>query len=56
MGHEFYLNDGSEKPGLVGILREERKARRPVTRKPITRWGKLAAGSYVNPNSIYLSK
>jgi hypothetical protein len=51
--YEFYLNDGSEEPNLIGILPERRKNRRRVTRNSIMKWGKLAAGSYVDPKSIY---
>jgi hypothetical protein len=52
LAYLFYLNDGREDPELIGILPEKRKDRRRVTRKSIMKWGKLAAGSYVDPNSI----
>ena len=51
--YEFYLNDGGEEASLIGILPERRKNRRRVTWKSIMKWGKLVAGSYVDPNSIY---
>ena len=53
---KFYFNDGREEDSLIGILPERRKSRRRVTRKSIMRWGKLAAGSNVDPNSIYYVK
>jgi len=53
VAYEFYFNDGREEAGLIGILPERRKNKRRVTRKSIMKWGKLAAGSYVAPNSIY---
>ena len=54
--YEFYLNDGREEPDLIAILPERRKNRRRVTRKSIMKWGKLAAGSYVDPKKIYFIK
>ena len=53
LAYEFYFNNGSEEPDLIGILPERRKSRRRRTRKLIIKWGRLAAGSYVDPNSIY---
>ena len=53
VAYNFYLNDGREEPDLIAILPERRKNRRRVTRKSIMKWGKLAAGSYVDPNSIF---
>lgn len=53
MGYEFYSNDGCEEPNLIGILPERRNNRRRVTRNSIMKWGKLAAGSNVDPNCIY---
>ena len=50
---KFYFNDGREEDSLIGILPERRKSRRRVTRKSIMKWGKLVAGSYVDPNSIH---
>ena len=51
--YEFYLNDGSEEPNLIGILPERRRSPLRITRESIIEWGKLAAGSYVDPSSIY---
>jgi hypothetical protein len=52
--YAFYLNDdGREEASLIGILPERREDGRRVTRKSIMKWGKLAAGRYVDPNSIY---
>jgi hypothetical protein len=53
LAYEFYFNDGGEEASLIGILPERRRNKRRVTRKSIMRWGQLAAGSYVDPNSIY---
>jgi hypothetical protein len=53
VAYKFYLNDRREEPDLIGILPERRKNRRRITRKSIMKWGRLAAGSYVDPNSIY---
>jgi len=53
VAYSFYLNDGRGEPSLIGILPERRKNRRRVTRKSIMKWGRLAAGSYVDPKSIY---
>ena len=53
LAYQFYINNGSEEPDLFGILPERRKSRRRRTRGSILRWGRLAAGSYVDPNSIY---
>ena len=54
--YKFYFNDGRGEDSLIGILQERRKNKRRVTRKSIMKWGKLAAGSYVDPNSIYYVK
>ncbi len=54
--YEFYIIEGSKEPELVGILPERRKNKRRVTRKSIMKWGKIAAGSNVDPNSIYYVK
>ena len=54
--YKFYFNDGREEDSLIGILPERRKSRRRVTRKSIMKWGKLAAGGNVDPNSIYYVK
>jgi len=53
VAYEFYLNDGYREPNLIGILPEKRKNRLRITRRSIMKWGKLAAGSYVDPKSIY---
>jgi len=56
LAYQFYLNDGREEASLIGILPERRKNKRRVTRKSIMKWGKLVAGSNVDPNSIYYVK
>ena len=56
LAYEFYFNNGSEGPDLIGILPERRKNKRRVTRKSIMKWGRIAAGSHVDPNSIYYVK
>ena len=48
-----YLNDGRNEASLIGILPERRKNRRRVTRKSIMKWGRLVAGNYLDPNSVY---
>jgi len=53
VAYVFYFKNGCEEDSLIGVLPERREDRRRVTRKSIMRWGKLAAGSNVNPNSIY---
>jgi hypothetical protein len=53
VAYEFYLNDGCEEASLIGILPERRKNRQRITRDSIMNWGKLVAGSYVNPNRIH---
>jgi len=54
--YEFYINDGTKEPELVGVLPERRKNKRRVTRKSIMKWGRIAAGSHVDPNTIYYVK
>ena len=56
VAYVFYLKDGCEEDSLIGVLTERRGDKRRVTPKSIMRWGKLAAGSNVNPNSIYYVK
>ena len=56
VAYEFYFNDGCEEDSLIGILPERRENKRRVTRKSIMKWGRMAAGSNVNPNSIYYVK
>ncbi len=51
--YEFYWNDGTEEPKLIGVLPERRKNRRRITRRSIMKWGKLIAGDYLDPNKIY---
>lgn len=53
VGYQFYSNKGSEEPDLIGILPERRKDRRRVTLESIMKWGRLAAGSYVDPDHVY---
>ena len=56
MAYVFYANDRCEEDSLIGVLPERRKNKKRVTRKSIMRWGKLAAGSSADPNSIYYVK
>jgi hypothetical protein len=51
--YEFYSNAGKDEADLIGILPERRKNPLRMTRKIIMKWGRLAAGSYVDPKSIY---
>ena len=51
--YRFYLNDENGEPNLIGILPERRKDQLRITRESIVKWGRLVAGSSVNPNSIY---
>ncbi len=53
LAYEFYLNDGRGEPSLIGILPERRKHSGRITEESIMRWGRLAAGSHVDPNSIH---
>ena len=53
MAYKFYLDDGCGEADLIGILPERRKNPRRITSKSIMKWGKLVAGSYVDPNSIH---
>ena len=50
--YQFYLNDESEEAKLIGILPERRKHRKRITQESIMKWGKLAAGSHVDPKKI----
>ncbi len=54
--YEFYFKDESKEDNLIGVLQERRKDRSRITHESIMKWGKLAAGSYVNPNTIYYIK
>ena len=56
LAYEFYSSDGYDEASLIGILPERRKNRRRVTRRSIMKLGKLAAGSYMDPNRIYYIK
>jgi len=51
--YEFYVRHGTKEPDLVGILPERRKNSLRVTFRSIMKWGRLAAGSYVDPNRIH---
>ena len=53
VAYQFYCNNGREEASLIGILPERRKNKRRVTRKSIMKWGKLVAGSYIDPKSIH---
>ncbi len=48
----FYFNDGQE-DNLIGVLKERRKIKKRVTEESILKWGRLAAGSHVDPNSLF---
>ena len=50
--YQFYLNDASGESELIGILPERRKHRERITRESILKWGRLVAGSYVDPKKI----
>ncbi len=56
LAYKFYSIDGCDELSLIGILPERRKNIRRVTRKSVMKWGKLAAGSHMDPNSIYFIK
>ncbi len=56
VAYVFYSKDGCGEDSLIGVLPERRENKRRVTRKSIMRWGKLAAGSNVDPNRIYYVK
>ncbi len=56
VAYEFYFNDGREEDSLIGVLPERRKDKSRVTRESIMKWGRIVAGSNVNPNSIYYIK
>jgi hypothetical protein len=53
IAYEFYLVDGTDEPKLIAILPERRKNPLRITRESVMRWGRLAAGSYVDPEKIY---
>lgn len=53
LAYEFYVSSQTKERDLVGILPERRKHSRRITQKSIMKWGRLAAGSNVDPNSIY---
>ncbi len=38
---------------MIAILPERRRNPLRITRESVMRWGKLAAGSYVDPESIF---
>ncbi len=54
--YEFYFKNGREEDNLIGVLQERRKDRSRITHESIMKWGKLAAGSHVDPNTIYYIK
>jgi len=51
LAYEFYVTNGSERD-LVAILPERRRHSSRITQKSIMKWGKLAAGSYIDPRSL----
>ena len=53
LAYEFYSSDGYDEASLIGILPERRKHPARITQASIMKWGRLAAGSYVDPNSIH---
>ncbi len=53
MLYEFFWNDEAGEAVLFGILPERRKDQLRITQESIMKWGRLAASSYVDPDSIY---
>ena len=51
--YEFYVVDGCKEPDLIGILPERRKQPTRITHESILKWGRLAAGDYIDPNTIH---
>ncbi len=51
--YHFFIRNGYDEPSLVGILPERRKNPLRITRQSIMKWGQLAAGSYVDPATLY---
>lgn len=51
--YEFYCKDETGEPHLIGVLPERRKDQLQITRESIVKWGRLVAGSYIDPGSIY---
>lgn len=56
VSYAFYFDGGDKEDNLIGILPERRRDKKRVTPKSIMRWGKLAAGTDADPNSIYYIK
>jgi len=56
LAYQFYLNDGFGEATLIGILPERRRNRVRINQESIMKWGKLAAGSFVDPKKIYFIK
>ncbi len=52
IAYEFYISDRANEGDLVGILPERRKHSKRITHKSIMKWGRLVAGSNVDPKSI----
>ena len=52
VAYEFYVDDESKGPDLIGILPERRKESTRITEESVTNWGRLLADC-VDPNSIY---
>ena len=52
----FYVNDACGEPNLIGILPERRKNQIRITPESIMKWGKLVAGSHVDPATIHFTK
>lgn len=53
IAYEFYVVDGTGESKLIAILPERRRNPLRITRESVMKWGRLAAGSYVDPDSIY---
>ena len=51
--YEFYVRHETKESDLIGILPERRKNSLRVTLRSIMKWGRLVAGSYVDPNIIH---
>ena len=56
VAYYFYLDNGCDGFDLFGILPERRKNRLRITQESIMKWGKLVAGSHIDPRTIYFIK
>ena len=53
VSYEFYVKGGPDGSDLIAILPEKRKQSARITQESILKWGKLAAGTHVDPSRIY---